>query len=157
MIAVSDPRIPAQWHVFRNVEYEKRQIYKKRWIIMKKTGKVSGALTSGGIGLWGIAKEIAQGEVIRHGKRAAGGVIITVATYICPFGVGLVTNSTKILKVAKGVHSFAAATIRCCENVADMPYVVVDIILFGELCPTCESNSYNLMSNSSDTFINFLD
>ena len=34
-------------------------------------------------GLWGVAKEVAQGSVVQYGKRRLATVVIGGSTYIC--------------------------------------------------------------------------
>jgi len=148
MVAIQDPRIPSQWHVFRSCQWETREILRNRYRILKKTGKISGAALTGGIGLWGVAKEIGKDVVVYHGKRGLGSVIIVGAGWLCPIPVKLVTNSTKIVKCAMCVSNTAAACLRASENLADMPLIVCDYFLFGEYVPTNRDTSYNLFNNN---------
>jgi hypothetical protein len=154
MIAVADPRIPLQWHVFRTCQWDTREKLKARYRVMKKTGKISGGLITGGLGLWGLAKEIGKDTVVFHGKRGLGCAITGTIGWLCPVPIKLMTNSTKIVRGAMAVSNTCAAAFRITENVADAPLVVCDFFLFGEYLPTNDATSYNLFNSKVTDRVN---
>lgn len=59
----------------------------------------------GGTGLWGVAKEVAQGSVVQYGKRRLATVVIGGASYICAPAVAVITNATRVVKSCKVVYT----------------------------------------------------
>lgn len=106
-----------------------------------KTGKITGTILTGGVGIWGVAKELGKDIVVYHGKRGLGTAVLTGAALLCPLLIKMITNSTKVVKVAMSISNSAAAAIRVSENIAYTPLVACDFLLFGEYVLTCHNTS----------------
>lgn len=82
----------------------------KRW-------GVRGIYTFLGVtGLWGVAKEVAQGSVVQYGKRRLATVVIGGATYICAPAVAVLTNATRVVKSCKIVYTSIGYVMEAVED-----------------------------------------
>lgn len=58
--------------------------------------------------------------------------------------IPLITNFTKMIKVAKCVHGACAAAIRTSHNIAEVQFIVCDYLLFKEYVSSCGDEDYSL-------------
>ena len=61
----------------------------------------------GGIGLQGVAREVAKGTVVQYGTRRLATVIVGGAAYICASAVTVITNATRVVKSCKVVYTLS--------------------------------------------------
>lgn len=73
-----------------------------------------------------------------------------MATHVSALFVGLVTNSTKILKATKAVHTFTLYCFECSEDLSNMAFLPIDMALFGQPIPIGEKGRFNWLGNNHD-------
>lgn len=133
-----------------------RAKWKERYRIGKKYGIRAGFSGVTGTGLVSLAKEAAVDGVKRHGKRYIGGILVNGGLTCMSGGLPLLTNATKVVKYSKACHSACAAAWRTCHNVAELPLIVCDYAIFGEYVPSCGESDYDLFSDTTDVFNEFV-
>ena len=134
-----------------------RAKWKERYRIAKKYGIRTAFSGVTGTGLVSLAKEASVDGVKRHGKRYIGGILVNGGLTCISGGVPLLTNATKVVKYSKACHSACAAAWRTCHNVAELPLIVCDYVIFGEYVPSCGESDYDLYSPTTDILTEFLD
>jgi hypothetical protein len=104
----------------------------------------------GGTGLWGVAKEVAQGRVVQYGKRRLATLVIGGATYICAPAVALLTNATRVVKSCKLVYTSVGYVMEAVEDASDIPFLPLDLALFGQPVPANKDGRFSSWSNITD-------
>lgn len=133
-----------------------RARWKERYRIGKKYGIRAAFSGVTGAGLVSLAKEAAADGVKRHAKRYMGGILVNGGLTCLSGGLPLLTNATKVVKYSKACHSACAATWRTSHNLAELPLIVCDYALFGEYVPSCGESDYDLYSDTTDVFNEFV-
>ena len=100
----------------------------------------------GGTGLWGIAK----GCLVQYGKRRLATIVIGGATYICAPAVAVITNSTRVVKTCKVVYTTISYVIEAGEDASHVPFLPLDLVLFGQPVPANKEGRFNSWSNITD-------
>ena len=101
----------------------------------------------GGTGLWGVAREVAQGSVVRYGKRRLATVVIGGASYICAPAVLVITNATRVVKSCKVVYTSVGYVMEAVEDASHIPFLPLDLILFGQPIPANKDGRFSSWSN----------
>lgn len=129
---------------FRNLTSEKYKAYAKRYS-KAKIGYIrcTYALASG-LEVLGIIKNV------RNGKGKFATVCLGAATYVFTPVIAVCINVTKIVKVSKGIHGGLAYCFESVEDISNLVYLPLDIILFGQLIPVGSVNRFNLFENNND-------
>ena len=118
-------------------------------------GGVRGIYTFlGGTGLWGVAKEVAQGSVVRYGKRRLATVVIGGASYICAPAVAAITNATRVVKSCKVVYTSVGYIMEAVEDASHIPFLPLDLALFGQPVPANKDGRFSSWSNITDIIDN---
>lgn len=113
----------------------------KKYGIRAVVGYLSGAE------IYQIVGEIGKGALRTWGrKKLAGAGLILVGWVGGPLAIGF-TNGTKIVRTAKAVHNAAAFMIEVVEDSANLPYLPLDMLFFGQPIPIGETNRFNLLTN----------
>ena len=113
----------------------------KKYGIRAVVGYLSGAE------IYQIVGEIGKGALRTWGrKKLAGAGLILVGWVGGPLAIGF-TNGTKIVRTAKAVHTAAAFMIEVVEDSANLPYLPLDMLFFGQPIPIGETNRFNLLTN----------
>lgn len=127
-----------------------REKLKEQYRIAKRYGiKASWGVITGS-GVLELAKEVAKGEVVRHGKQKIGSLLLLGCSHIGLGSLTLVTNSTKVIKYATKAHSVTSCIYRCAHDVSEVPLIALDFMVFGEYVPSCAHDGYQLFNVSSD-------
>ena len=108
----------------------------------------------GGTGLCGVAKEVAQGTVVRYDKRRLAGIVIGGATYICAPAVAAITNSTRVVKSCKLVYTSVGYVIEAVEDASHVPFLPLDLGVFGQPVPANKDGRFSSWSNITDIIDN---
>ena len=103
-----------------------------------------------GSGVLEIAKEVAKGEIVKHGKKKVGSLILLGCVHIGFGTVTMITNSTKVIKYAKKAHNVTSCIYRCAHDASEVPLIGLDFLVFGEYVPSCPEDGYQLFNVSSD-------
>ncbi len=104
----------------------------------------------GGTGLWGVAKEVAQGRVVQYGKCRLASVVIGGATYICAPAVAVITNATRVVKSCKLIYTSVGYVMEACEDASHVPFLPLDFALFGQPIPANKDGRFSSWSNITD-------
>lgn len=107
-----------------------------------------------GTALWGVAKEVAQGSVVQYGKRRLATVVIGGATYICAPAVTVITKATFVVKACKVVYTSVGYVIEAVEDASHIPFLPLDLALFGQSVPANEAGRFSSWSNITDIIDN---
>ena len=108
----------------------------------------------GGTGLFGVVKEITQGTVVQYGKRRLAAIVIGGATYICAPAVAVLTNATRVVKSCKLVYTSVGYVIEAVEDASHVPFLPIDLILFGQPVPANNDCRFSSWSNITDIIDN---
>ena len=108
----------------------------------------------GGTGLWGVAKEVAQGSVVQYGKRRLATVVIGAATYVCAPAVAVLTNATRVVKSCKVVYTSVGYVMEAVEDASHIPFLPLDLALFGQPVLTNKDGRFSSWSNITDIISN---
>lgn len=108
----------------------------------------------GGRGLIGVAKEVAQGTVVQYGKRRLATVVIGGATYVCAPAVAVITNATRVIKSCKIVYTSIGYVIEAAEDASHVPFLPLDLVLFGQPVPANKDGRFSSWSNITDIIDN---
>jgi hypothetical protein len=111
----------------------------------------------GGTGLWGLVKEFAQGTIVQYGKRRLGTVIIGGITYVCAPAVVLITNATRVVKTGKVVYTSLGYVMEAVEDASHVPFLPLDLILFGQPIPANKDGRFSSWSNSWSNITDIID
>jgi hypothetical protein len=134
-----------------------RERWKGRYRYAKKYGIRAGFAGVTGTSLVTLVKEAETDGVKRHAKRYIGYILINGGLTFITGGVPLLTNATKVVKYSKACHSICAASWRGAHNIAELPLIAVDYIVFGEYVPSCGESDYDLYSKTTDVISEFTD
>ena len=108
----------------------------------------------GGTELWGVAKEALQGTVVQYGKRRLATVVIGGASYICAPAVAVITNATRVIKSCKVVYTSVGYVMEAAEDASHIPFLPLDLALFGQPVPANKDYRYSSWSNITDIIDN---
>jgi len=108
----------------------------------------------GGTGLWGVAKEVLQGCVVQYGKRRLATVVIGGAAYVCAPAVAVITNATRVVKCCKVVYTSVGYVMEALEDASHIPFLPLDIALFGQPVPANKEGRFSSWSNITDIIDN---
>jgi hypothetical protein len=108
----------------------------------------------GGTGLWGIVREAAKRTVVQYGKRRMAAVVIGGGTYICAPAVAVITNATRVVKTCKVVYTGVGYVMEAFEDASHVPFLPLDILLFGQLIPANHDGRFSSWSNITDLINN---
>ena len=108
----------------------------------------------GGTGLWGVAKEVAQGSVVQYGKRRLATVVIGGASYICAPAVAVITNATRVVKSCQIIYTGVGYIMEAVEDASHIPFLPLDLALFGQPVPANQDGRFSSWSNITDLIDN---
>jgi hypothetical protein len=108
----------------------------------------------GGTGLWGIAKEVAQGSVVQYGKRRLATIVIGGASYVCDPAVAVITNATCVVKSCKIVYTSVGYVMEAVEDTSHVPFLPLDLVLFGQPVLANKDGRFSSWSNITDIIDN---
>lgn len=108
----------------------------------------------GGTGLWGIVQDIGKGTVVQYGKRRLATVVIAGALYICAPAVAVITNATAVVKTCKCVYTGVGYVMEAFEDASQVPFLPLDLVLFGQPIPANQDGRFNSWSNITDIINN---
>ena len=135
---------------------ETRNKWKERYRFAKKYGIRASFTTISGAGLLSLAKEAATDGVKRQAKRYIGSILVNSGLTAVSAGLPLLTNASKVVHHSKATHSLCAASWRAAHNLAEVPFIMADFVIFGEPVPSCGEHDYDLYNkNTSDVLAQF--
>lgn len=150
MIAISRP--PHNKYALHSCSNETYIAFVNGYSRAKKYGVRSIWAFIFGSGVYNLCIEALKGEVVLYGRRKLGSAIVSCFTYLsCPI-VPLITNSTKLIRLANITHTaiaFGAETFEDCTNLAYLP---LDLVLVGQPVPSGSAGRFNLMCGDYSLF-----
>lgn len=87
---------------------------------------------------------------MQYGKRRLATVVIGGATYICAPAVAVIKNATRVVKFCKIVYTSVGYVIEAVENASHVPFLPLDLVLFGQPVPANEDGRFSSWSNITD-------
>jgi hypothetical protein len=107
-----------------------------------------------GTGLWGVVKEVAQGTFVQYGKRRLATVVLSGAAYVSAPTVAVITNATRVVKSCKVVYTTIGYAIEAFEDASHVPFLPLDLVLFGQPVPANKAGRFSSWSNITDIVAN---
>ena len=137
-------------HLTQRLSPANKEKLRSHYRFLKKNGIKAGFGLYTGVGASKILWDASKGELITYGKRKIAAAIALASASAFSGSVVMLTNVTKVAKIANATHKTCAAAYRVAHNVAEFPIVLCDYALFGEYVSTCDENDYNLFNFSGD-------
>jgi len=134
-----------------------RKILKEKYRVAKRYGIKAAWGVVTGSGVLELAKEAAKGEIIKHGKKKIGSLVLLGCGHVGTGALTLITNSTKLLNYTKKAHSITSCIYRCPHDASEVPLIALDFIVFGEYVPSCPDYVSKLFDISSDALDEYID
>ena len=103
-----------------------------------------------GTELYGVAKEALQGTIVQYGKRRIATVVVGTATYFCAPAVAVITNATRVVKSCKVIYTGIGYAAEAIEDASQVPFLPVDIVLFGQPIPANKGGRFSSWGNVTD-------
>jgi len=139
------------------LSYKSRNEWKEYYRNIKKYGIRIGFASVSGTAIYTLVKEVAKDGIKRHGKRYMGAILINSGLTCISSGIPLITNATKVVKYSKTCHSVCSATWRVSHNIAELPLILCDYVIFGEYIPSCGEADYDIYTTTTDFISEFTD
>jgi hypothetical protein len=141
---------PHTKYALKNLNETQYKIYAKQYSCVKAGGIRAVYGWAGGLGLWGVAKDVTKGVVIDYGKRKLAAVCINAGAYVISPAVVVFTNASKIVNISKAIHSTAAFCFECVEDSSNLVFLPLDMAFFGQPIPIGAPNRFNLFAEKLD-------
>jgi hypothetical protein len=123
-----------------------------------KKGSVKGVwIYISGSGVAGLCKAALKQEAKRWGYRKIATGALSCLTWAGTPLIPLITNSTKIIRLANMSHTTIAFFAETCEDCTGLAWLPIDLILCGQPVPMGDAGRYNLMGGNEATFPFFCD
>lgn len=134
--------------ILRNLEEGQYSRYAKRYSGCKRYGMRGIYCFLTGTGLIEVVKETLKGTVVQFGNRRLAGVVVGLSAYICSPAIAVITNSTKIVKVCKRVHTTVSYVAEAGEDMSNLSFLPLDILIFGQPIPIDKNGRFDLLGGS---------
>lgn len=105
-------------------------------------------------GLYGVAKEVAQGTIVQYGKRRLSFVVIGAASYISAPALAVITNATRVVKTCKVIYVGVGYIAEAVEDASQLSFLPLDMVLFGQPIPANQGGRFSSWSNITDLIDN---
>lgn len=136
--------------IFRNLNSTQYQTYAKNYS-RAKAGGIRGIYAwASGVGVAGIAKDLAKGIAIDYGRRKLAIVCLTAGAYVLSPGVVVITNASQVIKIAKNIHNTASFCFECAEDTSNLFLLPFDLAFFGQPIPVGADNRFSWFTNHTD-------
>lgn len=119
------------------------------YALAKKCGVRGVWLYISGSGYIDLCKEILKGSVRRWGRRKLATGFLSFAAWSAAPLVPLITNSTKIIKLANATHTCVAFVGECIDDCTGAAWLPLDIAICGQPIPMGEAGRFNVMGGDS--------
>jgi len=103
-----------------------------------------------GTRLLGIVTYVSKGIVIEYGKRKFATVCINASAYILLYAIVVFTNASRIVNIAKNIQRTSAFYFECLEDLMNLSFLSLNLVLFGQQISIGASNRFNLFGNNTD-------
>ena len=143
---------PHKRYLLHNFDSERYCKYACRYSQSKKYGVRGVYLFLTGTGLYGVILELGKGKVVQYGKRRLASVVVWCAGYVCAPAIAVITNATKIVKTVKTTHTTLSYIGEAAEDLSNVSFLPLDILIFGQPIPVGEPGRLNILSNMTDIF-----
>ena len=142
--------------ILRNLEEDQYSRFAKKYSCCKRYGMRGIYCFLTGTGLMEVVKETLKGTVVQYGKRRLAGVVVSASAYICAPAIAVITNSTKIVKVCKRVHTTISYVAEAGEDMSNLSFLPLDMLIFGQPIPIDKKGRFDLLGGSEPLdFLNY--
>jgi len=149
---------PAHKHyALRSVSNETYIKFVNGYSLAKKIGIRSVWSFILGSGLYEVCMEFAKGEVRKYGRRKFGSAILGCLTWIGTPIVPLITNSTKVIRIANATHTTIAFIAESAEDISNATWLPLDLLLTGQVIPIGKAGRFNLMGGDFSILNDLID
>lgn len=145
---------PHKKYLLHNVDIDTYRTYYNGYSKAKRLGFRATATYLTGQGICHIAWELGKGQLICYGKRKLGYAILGGISWVAGPVLPIVTNSTKVLKVARFVHRTSSEVLEISENGCCAMLYALDMIVFGQGVPVGKEGRFNIMDSVTCTDLN---
>lgn len=97
-----------------------------------------------GAGAFEAAKNTTKGYVHKYWKRNAIALLELGWTHVCFIALTSVTNSKTVIKYVLKVHRVTSYIYRCVHDSVEIPFIIIDLAIFGEYVPSCPDDGYQI-------------
>jgi hypothetical protein len=139
------------------MSFQAREALKDKYRNAKKFGIRSAWAVVSGVGIIELTSEMVRGQVVHYGKKKIGTLLLLTCTHFGVASIPLITNSTKVIKYAKKIHSVSGSIYRCAHDITEVPLIALDFLVFGEYVPSCPADGYQLFNVASDVLDSVID
>ena len=137
-------------YAFRNLNSTDYATYAKQYSRAKAGGIRCIYTWATGAGVIGIVKDVSKGIVIDYGKRKFATFCLAAGSYILSPAIVVFTNMSKVVNVAKRVHTGTAYCFELVEDSSNLVFLPIDMALFGQPIPVGANNRFNMFTNHTD-------
>ena len=103
-----------------------------------------------GTSLYGVVKEVTKDTIVQYGKRRLATVVVAGASYVCEPAIAVITNATCVSKSCKVVYNTVGYLAEAVEDASHVPFLPVDILVFGQPIPANKEGRFSFWSNITD-------
>lgn len=143
---------PYKRYLLHDFNSERYCQYADKYSKYKKYGVRGVYLFLIGTGLYGVVLEFGKGKIVQYGKRRLASVVVLCAGYACAPAIAVITNAAKIVKGVKTAHTTLSYIGETAEDLSNVSFLPLDILLFGQPIPVGEPGRLNILSNMTDIF-----
>lgn len=144
MIRITKP--PHNRYLLSTCEENQYCKFVSRYQQAKKYGfrAVVGYLT--GAEIYQIVGEIGKSALRTWGRQKAAAVASVMMGWVGGPILISFTNGTKFVKTAKTIHTAAAFVMEISEDTANLSYLPIDFLFFGQPIPIGDTNRFNILT-----------
>jgi hypothetical protein len=125
--------------------------------VAKKVGVRGVWVFVSGSGVAGLCKDALKHEARRWGYRKLATGVCSCLTWAGAPLIPLITNSTKVIKIANMTHTCISFVAETCEDCTNLAWLPLDMALVGQPIAMGLSGRFNLMGGCEETFSFFVE
>lgn len=144
-------------YALRSVDDETYIKFVNGYSLAKKLGVRGVWIYISGSGVSELCIEALKGSVRQWGRQRIATSICASATWIATPVVPLITNSTKIIRIANVTHTCIAAVAEFSEDCTSLAWLPLDMLICGQPIPMGKAGRFNLMNGDSTVFEGLFD
>jgi len=96
-----------------------------------------------------IFYDLGKGQLVYWGKRRIGYAIVSYIGWVAAPIMPIITNSTKVVRVANFTHRVTSEIFQISENGACAWLYPIDLLVFGQPVPLGSEGRFNIISTVS--------
>lgn len=143
---------PHKRYVFHHLSENDYSKLATEYSVVKSYGTKAIFAWVSGTGIKDLLIAFVKTKTVQYGKEKIAAASLVVLGNIASPLVCMVSNATYIVSAAKCVHSVCAFVLECADDTANLSWLPLDMVLFGQPIPVGEKGRYNFLGNISDIF-----